>query len=261
MLSFKYFKFSARILIIAVMVIVSAGASYAARPLVTEDATVAGYKVFQLELSADFISSQNNDFERGYLFKPIYGLSKDVELSFEIPRGEVYPAEDVFQCGQKDILANIKVLCIPETKTSPAFLIKGTYKFAKAPAAAGLGTGANDIGFLIASTKNYKKTAIHANIGCFYCGRSQNPDTRDYLLYGIAATYELTQRFSLASEFYGQSRRLIPDDRLTYQMSSPLIGFTYRVSPSIVFDAAVRFISEQDTPYKTDYLCGLSMQF
>jgi len=212
--------------------------SYAARPLATEDAGVAGKGAFQIEVSEDYAKQDNNDKAYTFLFVPIYGLTERIELSAEFPYVLIRPKEGDKEEGLSDINLVLKTLIIPEGKIKPAFLLKTQVKLSNGDEKRGLGSGDKDVGFVGVTTKILRPFTIHANFGYTFVGRKTDGSLKDYILYGIACEYSLNKKIKIAGELYGESDSHFDIGTFKHHNFGPLIGLTYQLTGKIILDTA-----------------------
>ncbi len=243
-------------LVVAATIICSAK-GYAYRPLVTEDAGVAGKGVAQIEVSWDYFSWRGRDRENVLLFVPIYGITERIELSAEIPYLFHSPAEGDGINGVGDINLVAKFLILEEKDVRPAFALKGVVKTKSGDEKRGLGSGDIDYSIVAAASKSLGDLTLHSMLGYTFVGDNGDDNVRNTYLYGLAADYGLTGKFHIVGEIAGNRH---PDRRVRNEMVSGLLGVTYKVSDKITLDGALRRGFSNSVPRWSTTL-GMSITF
>ncbi|MBM2839146.1 MAG: hypothetical protein HW415_1771 [Deltaproteobacteria bacterium] len=219
------------------LLLLAASNSFAYRPLTTEDAGVAGKGVAQAEVSWDNIKWKNSDKEDIYLLVPIYGLTENLELSVEIPYHYHKPSSDPSEEGTGDINIVAKYILVPGGTESPAFAVKGVVKMDNGDYDRGLGSGDKDYSIVAALSETVGQLTGHAQIGYTWTGDKKDKRL-DMTLYGAALDYALSDFIHILAEVTAERH----PERLEHE--NPLIaltGITYKVSDSLVVDAAYRW--------------------
>lgn len=227
------------------------------RPFLTEDAGVAGKGVPQIEASWDYMEWGNGDVEHALLFVPIYGVTKRLELSLELPWFFHEPMSGTIHVGVGDINLVGKFLILEESKNYPALALKSVVKTASGDVSRGLGSGDTDYSAVVAASKSLGPVMLHSMFGYTFVGSNGDPNIRNIYLYGLAADCRIIKRLHFVSELSGNRH----SDRL--EGGNPLIGlvgFLYQVSDQMTVDAAARFGSRQAVPDWNTTL-GLSYSF
>lgn len=206
------------------------------RPLTTEDAGVAGQGVAQLELSWDYLRWGHDDHEQTLLFVPIYGLTRRIEVSAEIPT-MIHHLEECSHDGLGDVSLIGKVLLVPEGPRWPALAFKGVVKTPSGDATRELGSGDWDYSVVGVASKSSGEATLHAMAGYTLVGDNGNADIRNIGLFGIAFDYRFTDAWHVVTEVSGNRH---PDRTITENPMSALAGVTYAVSPHLTIDGALR---------------------
>ncbi|MBI4744960.1 MAG: transporter [Deltaproteobacteria bacterium] len=240
-----------------VLVFLTAGIASAYRPLTTEDAGVAGKGVAQAELSWDNIKWKNSDKEEIFLLVSIYGLTENLELSVEIPYLYHKPASRPSEEGTGDIKIVAKYLLVPGGTESPAFAVKGVVKMDNGDYGRGLGSGDKDYSIVAALSETVGQLTGHAQIGYTWIGKNKDNNLREITFYGAALDYAASDDLHLLCEF-SQSHN--QDSAASEDPRSALSGLTYKVSDSLVVDAAYRWGLNDSAPY-TGTTVGVSVTF
>ena len=236
------------------------GFVYAGRPFSTEDAGVAGKGVAQLEVSVEYAKQPNGDKEYVSYFIPVYGLTERLEFSAEFPHKLTNFKEGGGEEGLEDVSLVLKTLIVEERDNMPAFLIKTAVKLDNGDEDKGLGSGDKDLGLVAVATKNIGPSTLHVNIGYAFAGNDFDPALKDYVIYGMAGEYPLTEKLKLMIELYGESNSHFDVDAFKHHDLQALLGSTYQLTERMVFDAAIKVGLTDDSP---DYglAVGMSIDF
>lgn len=217
-------------------------AGYGGRPLATEDAGVAPHGKAQIETSFDNGWEGSGDQSYTFLITPIYGLLDRVEFSAELPFLINNPEEEERKGGLADIGLVFKGLAVPEGKIMPALLLKSFVKLANGSENKGLGSGDEDVGLVTVLTKNINALTLHANIGYVFVGSEKDDSLKDYIIYGFAGEYALTQKLKAVGEWYAETNSHFDSAAFQHHDAfNPLVGLTYQLSRWATLDTAFRF--------------------
>lgn len=212
-------------------------AALAYRPLVAEDAGVAGRGVPQLEVSWDPLRWGNGDREDLWLFVPIYGITDRTEVSLEIPYMFHHPEGGEQQRGLGDVNVVGKYLFLKEGRRRPAFAAKGVVKTSSGDDKKGHGSGDVDYSAVGVFSKGAGDLVWHAMLGYTMVGDNGNPNLRGTYLYGAALDYGLTDAFHIAAEIAGNRH---PDRKSPADPLAGALGLIYKISETVILDSAVR---------------------
>ncbi len=229
----------------------------AARPLVTEDAVVAGKGVTQFELGIDYTKAGNSGEGTSLLLSPINGVTEDTEFSLKVPYIIAKPYDPSKVDGWGDTSFIMKHLLVAEGEKTPAFLIRMALKLPTGDKDKGLGTGDTNVGFLGALTKNFNPAAIHLNIGYTFVGNQNEGRYNNEVNYGIAGEYGIGKRVRVVGEIYGLYH---PDYKAAEIERRALLGLTYRIDDTFTIDlAAKRGLEGADDEY--GFIGGITITF
>ena len=245
----------AAVLFIAAVVFCPAGA-FAYRPFATEDAGVAGAGVAQLELSRDYLDWDGDKENMGFLV-PVYGVSRGVELSAEIP----YLLHDYRVEGKHNGIGDInlvgKFLLVEENAGRPSIVLKSAVKTKSGDEARGLGSGDMDYNITAAASKALGAVTLHGMFGYTFVGDNGDDSVRNISLYGLAADYSVTARLHLAAEISGSKH---PEKTLLEDPLSGLLGLAHQISDKLILDAGLRYSFNKAMP-KWSTTIGASLTF
>jgi len=234
--------------------------TFAGRSFSTEDAGIAGKDVTQLELGSEYAEQKNGNKEYFLQFIPIYGITEHLELSAELPFkfSEVKKGNDIR--GFEDITFALKALIVKEGKNNPALLFKTIVKYDNGNQDSGLGSGDKDLGFVVAASKEICNFTLHSNIGYTFAGKDYDSSFKNYILYGIAGEYSITEKTNLLVEIYGESNSNFHVGVFKQHNLETLLGLAYQLTEKIVIDSGVKIGLLDNSP---DYglTFGLSMNF
>ena len=232
--------------------------AFAGRPFSTEDAGVAGPGVFQLEEGMEF-SHQNQDEEFSFTTTPILGLTPWWEVSADFLVSFIQPEEGKNTEGFSDISLVSKLQFLPEKKYTPALLLKNVVKFSNGNADKGLGSGDEDVQLVGVVSKTVRALTLHGNAGYAFVGKDRDESLRDYLIYGLAAEYELFGRVKAVAELYGEKGKHFDADSFHHHRFNPLAGLTFQVSENVVLDIAWKGGWEKNEKSGHALLIGFSL--
>jgi hypothetical protein len=206
----------------------------AARPLVTEDAVVAGKGVTQIEIGIDYTKDDNGE-GTALLFSPIHGVTEDTEFSLKAPYIFANPEDSQETDGWGDVSFTMKHLFIPEGEKTPAVLVRMLIKLPTGDEGEGLGTGDTNVGFLGVLTKGYGPAAIHLNLGYTFVGDQDEGRDDNEVNYGVAGEFRVGKKAGIVGEVYGLYH---PDYKAKEIERRALLGFTYRLNDTLTIDLA-----------------------
>ena len=209
----------------------------AARPLVTEDAVVAGKGITQLEMGIDYTKAGNRGEGITLLLSPIHGVMEDTEFSLKVPYIIAKPYDPSKVDGWGDTSFIMKHLLVAEGEKIPAFLIRMALKLPTGDKDEGLGTGDTNVGFLGALTKNFGQATMHLNAGYTFVGDQKESSRDNEVNYGIAGEYGIGKKFRVVGEIYGLYH---PDYKAAEIERRALLGLTYRIDDTFTIDLAAK---------------------
>lgn len=210
---------------------------YAYRPLGTEDAGVAGRGVVQTEISWDYLKWKNGNMDQILLLVPIYGITDNLELSFEIPYlFHETEARDLKE-GIGDINLVAKYLLIQEEDRNPSLAVKGVVKMDNGDYDKGLGSGDRDYSLFAIASKSVNNFTLHGQLGYTWIGDGKYKGIRDIIIYGIAVDYGIIESFHFLAEVIGNRH---PHRHENEHPLNVLSGVTYSLSDKVILDFAYR---------------------
>jgi len=244
--------------IVTFLLIFDSKSAYCGRPFSTEDATVADKGTVEAEIGFEYVRQNNRDNNYNILFVPVYGLTENIEVSCELPFDILRPKEGTDEEGLGDINLVIKTLFLPEREATPSLLLKTVVKLETGNEDDGLGSGDEDVGLILAATKSVGPITIHGNAGYTFVGTGYDDTLNDYMLYGIALEYPITQALAFAGEVYVESDT---DFEKESHSVNPLIGLTYQLTDNVTLDTAFRTGIRYHQKTEYGIISGISISF
>jgi hypothetical protein len=244
--------------IVTFLLIFDSKSAYCGRPFSTEDATVADKGKIEAEIGFEYVRQNNRDNNYNIMLVPVYGLTENIEVSCELPFDILRPKEGTDEEGLGDINLVVKTLFFPEKEATPSLLLKTVVKLETGDEDDGLGSGDEDVGLILAATKSVGSITIHGNVGYTFVGTDYDDTLNDYLLYGIALEYPITQALALAGEVYIESDT---DFEKESHSINPLIGLTYQLTDNATLDAAFRTGIRYHQKTEYGIITGISISF
>ena len=123
-----------------------------------------------------------------------------------------------------------------------------------------MGSGDKDLGFVVVTSKGIGNFTLHSNLGYTFVGKDYDPSFKNYILYGIAGEYFITEKTNLMVEIYGESNSHFHIGAFKQHNFQTLLGLTYQLTEKIVIDSGVKIGLLDNSP---DYglTFGLSINF
>lgn len=212
--------------------------AHAARPLVTEDAVLAGKGVSQLEVGVDYTKVRDKGEGTALLITPIHGVTEDTEFYLKLPYIYGRPGDPSNVEGWGDISFYMKHLFAEESNVTPAAAVRMAIKIPSGDKGKELGTGDTNVGFLGVFTKNIGLSTIHLNVGFTFVGDQKDRyNNKNEVNYGIAGEYGIWKKTRLVGEVYGL---YLPDYKAAEIERRGLLGITYRLNDTFTFDCAAK---------------------
>jgi len=241
-----------------IFLIINSYQVYAIRPLSTEDATVVEKGAFEAEIGFEYIRQDNRDNNYTILLVPNYGLTERIQLCCELPFDILRPDGGPDEEGLGDISLASKILIFQETEKIPSLVFKPVVKLATGDEDKGLGSGDEDISFILTATKSIGQATFHSNVGYTFVGKEKDDSLKDCLLYGVALEYPIYSKLTIVTEVYGESKSDFDNEAYTI---NPLIGLTYQLTDKITFDAAFKMGARRNTKTEYGIISGVSISF
>ena len=209
----------------------------AARPLVTDDAVVAGKGITQLEVGIDYTKVEDKGEGTTLILSPIHGATEDTEFSLILPYIFGRPDTPSDVDGWGDISFIMKHLVIAEEDKIPAFLVRMAIKLPTGDEEKGLGTGDTNVGFLGVLTKGFGPATVHLNLGYTFVGDQDEDSDNNEVNYGVAGEYGIGKKTRVVGEIYGLYH---PEYKAREIERRALLGLTYRLDDTFTVDLAAK---------------------
>jgi len=172
-------------------------ATFAGRPLVTEDARTVEIGFCELELALDY--SRDHNLDQNYI--PSAQLAYGVTDRAEVGVASGYIIKDIHEGGREDSLGDVtaylKYRIWGEEKDFPAFTLKPQLKIPTASEKKGLGSGEVDFGLTAIFSKSLAALNLHFDVGYTLIGKKE---ATDELSLGLAAEYGIRKWLVAVSE-------------------------------------------------------------
>ena len=240
----------------------------AGRPLITDDTSTQGKGKCQLQLGAEYSRDHDDDIRinrttLGLEFD--YGIAENIDLmitsayqAFQINNSGVTSSPE----GINDTLVEIKWRFF-ENEKGLSFAIKpgiyaptGDYTKGQGSGDTRLGSGETRYRFYFISTKEFKNTALHLNLG--YLRNENRYDARENLWHAsLAGEWRVTRKIKLVGNTGIDTNT---DKNSVVDPVFFLGGFVYSLSDAIDIDLGVkRGLSSQ--AYDFSITGGISIKF
>jgi len=165
-----------------------------------------------------------------------YGLNDrmQVRLDFGVATKR---SGKVQESGLADTNVYLKWRFKDETKKTPQLALVGFMKAPTADAQRGIGTGKFDEKFWLCAAKSFKRYKMWAYAGGYYPGLT--PGARNGALYGVANSFQLTEKLVVGAELYGNTSVTVnKSDELAWDVVmkynyAPDRNFKFRVGRSM----------------------------
>jgi opacity protein-like surface antigen len=251
--------------LIFVAILFIAGASWAAHPLITDDAGTQGKGKFQLELNGQY--DWDEEDEEGVTVKSTggevaatlsYGVAENVDLVFSMPyvwgRAEVNQITEYDEKGIGDAVLEVKMQLFEKNGFSLAF--KPGVSFPTGNEEKGLSTG--NLGghlFLIAS-QEVGSWAFHTNLG-YIRNENDADEHKDIWHASLATTWEVLKDLNLVANI-GIERNA--DEDANNDPAFLIGGVIYSITENIDVDLGVKCgLSTSETDISA--LAGVALRF
>lgn len=239
--------------LIAAGVLGAAGMSFAARPLIVDDADPLAFKQFKIEGGAWYekdSSCKHWDFP----FAVGAGILPTLELDLgfggqfeelteidEDSGGECINTEN----GIGDLAIAAKWQFLEETTWIPRQAIVPAVKFPTASKDKGLGSGEVDYDLAWIASKALTETmGAHINVGYAFIGKPADEDMGDVIHYGLALDYKIVEPLQWVGEVFAENETIGGAD--TVVMGNT--GLRWNPVDTLIMDAAAGTRLAGDAP-------------
>jgi len=239
--------------------------SWAAHPLITDDAGTQGKGKFQLELNGQYdwdeeeVESVSIKSAGGEVAGTLsYGIAENVDLVFSMPYlwGKVEESNIAVydEKGIGDAVLEVKMRLFEKNGFSLAF--KPGMSFPSGNEEKGLGTGKLGGHLFLIATQELESWAFHANMG--YIRNENNADEHKDLWHAsLATTWEVIKDLNLVVNV-GIERN--PDDEAKNDPAFLIGGIIYSINENIDVDLGAKCgLTEPETDFTL--LTGVAFRF
>jgi hypothetical protein len=234
--------------------------AFAYRPFITEDAGVAGLKVYQTEASWDTYRWMDGTIDQVlFLVSPIYGPTEDIELSVEMPYiiRKRTAGETTKGLGDINLVAKFVLAWENYENKDAMFTIKTVAKLGNGRYEDELGRGDTEYALIPVFSKILSTDlTVHAQVGHVWATRRQNPALRDFSLAGLAADYAITEPFHVVAEYDWNQH---PESGNASQRIAQ-VGALYAITKDFIVDATWKKGFGPSTPTR-GFGIGVAIQF
>jgi hypothetical protein len=240
-------------------------ASWAAHPLITDDAGTQGKGKFQLELNGQYDSDKES--VDGVYVKATevqvattlsYGIVENVDLVLSLPyqwgKSEEDDVTAYDEKGVADMVFEAKWRCFEKDGFSLA--LKPGISIPTGNDEKGLGTGRYGYHLFLIASKEIAPCAIHANLG--YIRNENKADEQENLWHAsLAATWEAVKNLKLVANI-GVERN--PDDSANRDPAFLIGGVIYSVAENIDLDCGIKYgLNSSETD--CSLMAGIAVRF
>lgn len=247
------------------MILAVPSVSFAARPLVTDDAGTVGKKKVQLEMGVeasfwkdteDGVETKDKETEASAVLT--YGLTDTIDLVASVPYTWHKIEEDgatIFdQNGISDVSFEVKWRFFEKDGLGLAlkpgiFLPTGDHE-------EGFGSGRVNCGITFIATKEFDPFALHFNAS-YRRNENKVDERRDLYAASLAATYKVIKGLNLVGNV-GFERNADPEKDTMPAFA--LVGLNYAITDFLMVDAGVKFgLNKQEADHA--FIGGLTLNF
>jgi hypothetical protein len=240
-------------------------ASWAAHPLITDDAGTQGKGKFLLELNGQYNSDKetvdgvSTKTAGGQAAATLsYGIVENVDLVFSLPykwgKTEENESTTYDEKGFSDTVLEAKWRFFEKEGYSLA--LKPGIRFPTGNSDKGLGTGEVGYQAFLIGSKEMAPWAFHANLGYI---RNENKDNEQKNIWhaSLATTWEVVKKLKLVANI-GIERN--PDDNAGSNPAFLLGGLIYSVTENFDLDCGVKYgLNSSEADY--NLLAGIAIRF
>lgn len=239
--------------------------SWAAHPLITDDAGTQGKGKFQLEVNGQYdydketIDGVSEKFTGGQAGLTLsYGIIETADLVLNLPYvwGKV-EEDDVSvydEKGLSDISFEVKWRFYENNGLSLA--LKPGVSFPTGDDEKGLGTGRTGYHIFLIGSKEIAPWAFHANLG--YIGNENRADEERNIWHAsLATTYEIVKDLKLVGNVGIEKN---PDKAADNDPAFLIVGAIYSISENFDIDAGVKYgLTSSETDWSV--MAGIAFRF
>jgi hypothetical protein len=229
------------------------GNSYAAHPLISDDAGTTGTGKFNLEVNAEY-ANDNGDSETQLAATLSAGIRENIDLVATLPylftridEG----AETLKQDGLSDLSLEVKWRFYE--KDGLSFALKPGIVLPTGDEDKGLGDGKAAYSLHLLTTKELDPVTLHLDLGYIKNGK----ELRDIWHYSLAAEYAVSKPLTLVANIGGETN---PERESNVHPLFLLGGMIYKINDNISFDFGLKTgLNKAEADYTV--LAGIILDF
>jgi hypothetical protein len=253
-------------LLAAAAMIISSGA-YAAHPLITDDTGTQGTGKFQLEITSEFSSNEEND--GGPTIKETggeiaaalsYGISENIDLVVGMPY-QWYTVKEsglkvAEESGGGDMSVELKWRFLDTGEEGTSLALKPGISIPAGSEEKGFGSGAVSCGVMLIATHTGKLGALHANLGYSRVGygteENDEASRKDIWHASLAGELNMTETLRAVADIGMETNgELVSDIHPAYLIG----GLIYSINDDMEIDFGVK-CGLNDAETGTTFLAG-----
>jgi hypothetical protein len=222
-------------LLSGLLLLAGANFSWAARPLVVDDAAPVAAGQLEIEFGSSHARLHGGGREQAWpVIALAYGLTDRLEIGLSIQRVNHDRRNEPAVRGFEDLHLMSKLSIVEETDLFPAAAFSLDVKLPTARSSKALSTGKFEEAFSLIFSKAYAPLGLHLNIGYLLVNSPRNAKLKNRLRGGLAGDYALRPELTLVAEVFGASRVASAEsNEAAFQL-----GLRYAVAKSLMLDAA-----------------------
>ena len=191
----------------AALLVLTAGAAFAGRPLAIDNADPVDRGWFELELGTEYETDSacsHLEVPFGLSYGLLPGLQAGAAFGGQLEEREEATGRDR-ECGIGDLELGAKWKVMQEQTVFPALALAGAIKLPTADEDKDLGSGETDYDLTgIASKMLTDRIGLHVNAGYTWVGEPDGEEVGDVAHYGAALEVQLTGALQWAGEVFAE---------------------------------------------------------
>ena len=181
--------------------------AFAAPPLTIDDAEPVAFPESELDVGTTYEKSSDNK-HFGFPIALTQGVLETLQVNVGLggqTDEQLETGSSNTESGFQDLTAGAKWKVLDQSDYLPALALVPTVKFPTADKDKGLGSGKTDYDFTVTATRSITDISnFHFNVGYSWIGGSDSEDASDFVHFGAAADYLLTESVQLVAEVFSQ---------------------------------------------------------
>jgi len=226
---------------------------HACRPLALDDCPPVDKGRVSLESGITSTRGSSSDGTIGETTSIKYGILSGVDVGIDLPYLLLKQTDGSYIQGLGDVTLKSKISVVDYLKSWAGLSFVASSKLSNGDTEKGLGSGFNDYGVNVITTKAFGESLIHANIGYLITG---DASLRNSWQYGCSCDYPAMNGIHLMGEIVGGTN---PDAAAEGDLLSTQVGI-YKSIGGIIVDAGVNFGLSSANPANV-YTMGVTFGF